>query len=118
MRHMDGDENDIAILETNVTRRVAVYQVVVNVERLECPSTAFDLDGAETPVVGRAIRRVQRGERSSCARDSVAAGTQHFAKHEDLIAAQPHRADREARRRTRASSHAGINASESREQNV
>ena len=49
-RLMHGHENDVSVQETHVARRVAVDEIVVDVERLDRPAGAPDLDVRRLPL--------------------------------------------------------------------
>src|SRR4029079_16416707 len=117
-RPVDRHENEIAVVPPDIARRVAVEQIVVDVERVDSHPTSTHEHVAKASVVRGPARGVQRAERCPRTGDAIAARPLYISGQENLVAAKPGGSDVEMRRGAGASSHARIDAPESRIQHI
>src|SRR4051794_15115875 len=93
-------------------------QVVVHVQGVDRTSGPTYNDPAQGAALRWPARGVQRGEHRARGRHSIASWPLDITQDVNLIAPQPCRTNAESRRRSRPTSHARVDAPQSRVQQV
>ena len=85
---MNRNEETIVVVEAHVLRCVSPQEIIVNVEQYDLTGGAMDFDLAQTSVVARAVRGLERRQGCARARDPIAARPECVTRDENLIAAK------------------------------
>src|SRR3954470_18871419 len=89
-------------------------QIIVKIERVDQPAAAPDLQPTHSAIFGRTAGRIERRQRSSSTRDSIAPGLRDVAEDIHLIGVQSRDIEREMRGRSGAPLQSRINVAELR----